>query len=314
MSTDWTKVGVSGTIFIWNPRINQYASFNSNNPSSATNGGSRYIGPGQAFFLKATSSNPVLNINELVKSSQFPDTLMFRNGLIQNQLRLTVSNAQMEISDEVVIGYDEFATESFEDAFDATKPILPDVPVNISAINDIGEEFSAHIFNAPDLESSEKVIPLNLNAIAGVYEFQASQLSSFGNGVSFYLKDEYKGTTTRLIEGLKIAIEVNENPASIKKGRLKLIIKSTQQQQEVLNEMQVWPNPSDGSMVNFSLGSTEQGDLKLYNILGAEVRSIAIKSAGNGIVQTNISELPSGVYTAVWTSGTQRLSARVTKK
>jgi hypothetical protein len=113
---------------------------------------------------------------------------------------------------------------------------------------------------------------------------------------------------------LKIAIEVNENPASIKKGRLKLIIKSTQQQQEVLNEMQVWPNPSDGSMVNFSLGSTEQGDLKLYNILGAEVRSIAIKSAGNGIVQTNISELPSGVYTAVWTSGTQRLSARVTKK
>ena len=314
MSTDWTKVGVSGTIFIWNPRINQYASFNSNNPSAATNGGSRYIGPGQAFFLKATASNPVLNINELVKSSQFPDTLMFRNGLIQDQLRLTISNTQMEISDEVVIGYDQFATESFEDAFDATKPILPDVNLNISAINDIGEELSAHIFNAPDLESSEKVIPLNLNAIAGVYEFQASQLSSFGNGVSFYLKDEYKGTTTRLIEGLKIAIEVNENPTSIEKGRLKLIIKSTQQQQNVLNEMQVWPNPSDGSMVNFSLGSTEKGVLKLYNVIGSEVRSIIINSNNDGFIQSDISELPCGVYTAVWTSGLQRLSAKLTKR
>lgn len=314
MSTDWTKIGVSGTIFIWNPRINQYASFNSNNPSAATNGGSRYIGPGQAFFLKATASNPVLNINELVKSSQFPDTLMFRNGLIQNQLRLTVASNQMEISDELVIGYDQFATESFEDAFDAIKPVFPDVPVNISAINDNGEELSAHIFNAPDLEFSEKVIPLHLNAVEGIYEFQASQLSSFGNGVSFYLKDEFKGTTTRLIEGLKIAIEVNENAASTQKGRLKLIIKSTQHQQDVVNEMQVWPNPSDGSMVNFSLGSIEQGELKLYNILGSEVRSISINSASNGIIQSSISDLPSGVYTAVWTSGTQRLSAKVTKK
>lgn len=314
MSADWNRTGVSGTIFIWNPRINQYASFNLNNPAAATNGGSRFIGPSQAFFLKATSSNPVLNINERVKSDQFPDTLLFRNGAIQNQLRLVVSNEQMEVEDEVVLGFDDYANESFEDAFDAAKPIFPDLALQFSARNDMGENLSAHIFNQPDLQNADKIIPLNLKAVNGVYIFEALQLGSFDPGVSFYLKDEYKQTTTKLADGLKLAIEVNTDSASSTDGRLKLIIRSNAKYLSTINDMLVWPNPSNGSQINFAVGSQETGDLKLYNILGSEVKSIKLNSSNSGIIQAEISDLSNGIYTAIWTSGNQRLSAKVTKR
>jgi hypothetical protein len=314
MSADWSRTGVSGTIYIWNPRINQYASFNLNNPAAATNGGSRFIGPSQAFFLKATSSNPVLNINERVKSDQFPDTLLFRNGAVQNQLRLVVSNEQLEVEDEVVFGFDDFASESFEDAFDAAKPNIPDLALQFSARNDFGENLSAHIFNQPDLLKGDKVIPLNLKAVNGVYIFEALQIGSFDSGVSFYLKDEYKQTTTKLTNGLKLAIEVNADSTSFVDGRLKLIIRSNEKHLSTINDMLVWPNPSDGSQINFAVGSQETGELKLFNILGSEVKSIKLSSSNSGIIQTDISELSSGIYTAIWTSGNQRLSAKVTKR
>ena len=314
MSTDWNRSGVSGTIYIWNPRINQYASFNLNNPAASTNGGSRYIGPGQAFFLKATDSSPILNINERVKTDQFPDTLLFRNGAIQNQLRLVVSNEQYEVEDEVVIGFDDFASEVFEDGFDAAKPVFPDLALQFSARNDLGENLSAHIFNQPDLVKNDKIIPLNLKAATGVYLFEALQLGSFDSDVTFYLKDEFKQTTTKLEQGLKLAIEVNSNPSSTSEGRLKLIIRSNKSQLSTINEMLVWPNPTDGSELNFAVGSQEKGELKLFNILGSEVKSIQLNTSNSGIIQTDVSDLSSGIYTAVWTSGTQRLSAKVTKR
>lgn len=314
MSADWNRTGVSGTIFIWNPRINQYASFNLNNPSAATNGGSRFIGPSQAFFLKATASNPVLNINERVKSDQFPDTLLFRNAAVQNQLRLVVSNEQLEIEDEVVLGFDDFASESFEDAFDAVKPIFPDLALQFSARNDLGENLSAHIFNQPNLLERDKVIPLSLKAVNGVYIFEALQLGSFDSGISFYLKDNYKHTTTKLTAGLKLAIEVNADTASSTDGRLELIIRSNEKHLSSINDMLVWPNPSDGTQLNFAIGSQEIGELKLYNMLGSEVKSIKLNSSNSGIIQADISELSNGIYTAIWTSGNQRLSAKVTKR
>jgi hypothetical protein len=314
MSSEWVRSGVAGTIFIWNPRVNQYASFNLNNPSAATNGGSRYIAPGQAFFLKSTASNPVLNINEKVKSSQFPDTILFRNGLIKNQLRLIVSNDPNEISDEVVIGFDDSATESFEDAFDALKPVFPNIPLQFSAVNDLGENLSAHIFSAPDFQNSEKTIPLNLNAVEGVYIFEASQLNSFEPEISIYLKDEFKGTTTRIVEGLKLAIEVNSDSLSKAIGRLKLIMKADKFNLETRNEMLVWPNPSDGTQVYFAVGNQEKGVLRIFDMLGAEVRNLQVSASGNGIVESNISDLLNGIYTAVWTSESQTLSGKISKK
>lgn len=314
MSTDWVRSGVSGTIYIWNPRVNQYASFNLNNPAAATNGGSRYIGPGQAFFLKATSSNPILNINERVKSDQFPDTLLFRNRAIRNQLRLVVSNEQLQVEDEIVLGFDDFASEAFEDAFDAAKPVIPDLALQFSAKNDLGENLSAHIFNQPDLQVNDKIIPLNLKAVNGVYIFESLQLGSFDSGVTFYLKDEYKKTTTKLEEGLKLALEVSSDSASFSENRLKLIIRSNEKQLSIINEMQVWPNPSDGVQINFAVGSQENGELKLFNILGSEVKSFILNASNSGIIQTDISDLSSGIYTAVWTSSSHRLSAKFSKR
>jgi hypothetical protein len=186
--------------------------------------------------------------------------------------------------------------------------------LQFSARNNFGENLSAHIFNQPNLLEGDKVIPLSLNAVNGVYIFEAHQLGSFDSGVSFYLKDNYKQTTTKLAAGLKLAIEVNADSASSADGRLELIIRSNEKHLSSINDMLVWPNPSDGTQINFAIGSQETGELKLYNMLGSEVKSIILNSSNSGIIQADISELSNGIYTAIWTSGNQRLSAKVTKR
>ena len=62
---DWKavrKIGnVEAVIRAWNPSMRQYSHFNG---EYGTNGGTRYIGPGQAFFVAATGANPAVIFTE----------------------------------------------------------------------------------------------------------------------------------------------------------------------------------------------------------------------------------------------------------
>jgi predicted acyl esterase len=72
---------------------------------------------------------------------------------------------------------------------------------------------------------------------------------------------------------------------------------------------QNYPNPFNPStVISYSLGSAEQVELKIYDILGREVRSLLneFKPAGNYSVEFNASGLASGVYFYTIAAGTFR--------
>jgi hypothetical protein len=313
MSSDWMRSGVSGTIYIWNPAMNQYASFNLNNPAAATNGGSRYIGPSQGFFLKATSNNPVLTINERVKSDQFADSSLFRLAAPENQLRLKVQNSDNTAGDEVLIQFDANATEQFEEQFDALKPLFPGVELSLSARNNNGDKFAAHVFNSPDLAASDKLIPIEFTGSEGVYTLLPQQIASFDSGLQFILEDAFTGLKTILNDGRAVAVEVNSEIQSKSPNRFMLRITAKKVNSNT-SHISIYPNPAISGKVNVYTGSNLNGSLRVYSICGTLLQEQRVYGAENGIQQFDTDQLPSGIYSIVWNDGVINLTAKLVKQ
>jgi hypothetical protein len=315
-SSEWTKSGIASTIYIWNPSINQYASYNSANPSAATNGGSRYIGPGQAFFIKSTANTPVLTAHESIKTSQFPDSLFFRMSAPQEQLRLMVKKHGSEIQDEAIIEFHDQASEAFNPTFDAFKPELPGMSLSFSLVNDLGEALSVHAFQKPDLSSEDKIIPVKINAEFGTYEITADQLETFGTEMQFFIEDRFNNTITQLEEGKSFVFDVNSNPETSTTGRLTIIIRQSKAIAafDNLSSIRVFPNPSNGENVQVMLPKIEKGSLEIFNMLGVNVLTKKIINSQSTIQLDNLNQLPAGVYTVIWNSSNGKYSERLTIK
>ncbi len=315
-SPEWTKTGISSTIYIWNPRINQYASYNSQNPGAATNGGSRYIGPGQGFFMKATENNPVLIAHEKIKSAQFPDTLLFRMSAAQSQLRLVINQKDSEVQDEAVLEFRNEASDAFEVNYDSHKPELPGMSLSFSLLNESGDALSVHAFAEPDMAQGDKIIPIRLKAEAGLYYISASQLESFGNNVSFYLEDRLMKSIVKLEEGKSYNITVESNQTTNSTGRLNLILRHEHANASSIvgSFIRVFPNPSNGSNVQVVLPKAGKGTLEIYSMLGTKLLTKSIDTAQNTIALDSINQLAAGIYTIVWNSSEGRYSELLTVK
>ena len=315
-SVEWTKNGISSTIYIWNPSINQYASYNSANPSAATNGGSRYIGPGQSFFIKSTANNPVLTAHETIKTSTFPDSLFFRMSAPQEQLRLMVKMLGSDIQDEAIIEFHDQASEAFNPTFDAFKPELPGMNLSFSLVNELGDLLSVHAFAKPNLSYADKIIPVKIKAESGTYEITAEQLESFGNEVQFFIEDRYNKIITKLEEGKRFTFEVNSNPETSQLGRLNIIIRQGKSNMSISenNSIRVFPNPSSGDNIQVMLPKAEKGAIEIFNMLGAKVASQNFETNQNTIQLENMNHVPAGVYTVVWNTSDGKFSDRLTIK
>lgn len=314
MSADWTRTGVSGTIYIWNPALNQYASFNMNNPAASTNGGSRYIGPSQGFFLKATSSNPALIINERVKSTQFADSTLFRLAEQREQLRLKVFNADESSGDEILVQFHSAASEHFEEELDALKPSLPEVEINFAAKNELGEKFAAHVFNKPDISVSDKLIPLELIAKNGFYTIIPEQLSTFDSNLHFILEDAFTGNHFELGEKQAIEIEITSEEASRASNRFTLRITENLRNKVHHSPISIFPNPTGGGYVKLVTGSKIAGTIQIFSMCGKQMGSISAVGAENGIQQVDVSNLAAGMYSVVWQDGNIREVAKFVKQ
>jgi hypothetical protein len=315
-SSEWTKNGISSTIYIWNPSINQYASYNSANPSAATNGGSRYIGPGQSFFIKSTANTPVLIAHETIKTSTFPDSLFFRISAPQEQLRLMVKMQDSDIQDEAIIEFHDQASEAFNPTFDAYKPELPGMNLSFSLVNELGDALSVHAFAKPNLTYTDKIIPVKIKAESGTYEITAEQLESFGNDVQFFIEDRYNKNITKLEEGKRFTFEVSSNPETSQLGRLNIIIRQGKSNMSISenNSIRVFPNPSNGDNIQIMLPKAEKGSIEIFNMLGAKIASQNFETNQNTIQLENMNQVPAGVYTVIWNTSDGKFSDRLTIK
>jgi hypothetical protein len=308
-SPEWTKANLASTIYIWNPRINQYAQYNTANPGASTNGGSRYIGPGQSFFMKAIANDPVLIANEKVKTSTFPDTLLFRMSAPENQLRLVLHNAEFESRDEIVLAFDKNSTEAYEPQFDNYKPKLPMTVSNFAFVNEIGEKLGVHTFVKPQ---TDKRIPLQLDANSGAFSLTAEQLFSFDSDIEFYLENIKTGELQKLKEASPIQINIGLGQEESLSNNYALVLKKTNQSATSINSgIRAFPNPTNGDLISVWVSENEQGTLEIFDLRGNLISKQTINPSGNTIKTSALKNAAGGMYTITWTSTGSRYSTRV---
>lgn len=210
----WTKTNVSGTI---HTRDNATSSFATFNGTTGTNGGTRYIATGQAFWVQTTSASPSLLAAESVKAPG-QVTNFFRESKPADLIRITLIKGTSR--DETVIHFREDATEKFDVNVDARK--LKNNVLNVSTLSQ--DQVDLAINSQPSFGcGSTKVLKLKIADVSiGNYTFNFSEFESFPDYVGIEFHDNLTRNTIRVRDINNYSFDVTEDPASIGSDRFTL--------------------------------------------------------------------------------------------
>jgi len=179
-STGWTKPALLGNaIYMYDNRLKRYAYYAA---GVNVNGGSRYIGSMQGFFVKmAAGGSGTLGLNNDVRVTSILHDVW--RTVENNLLRISINSEGY--SDETVICFREEASETFDNEWDAYKLANEDSIPSLSSVS-AQEEYA---INSLSTSLVNKTIPLQLDvAFNGTYTL-SSTTSGFENEESFYLED-----------------------------------------------------------------------------------------------------------------------------
>jgi len=191
-SSGWTKdpAKISNSVYIWPSGGSNYAAYVN---SVGTNGGSRYIPAGQAFFVKAIGASPVLTMNNDVRVHN--SQAFNKDGeLIPDLLRILATGN--DFKDEAVVRFTENATASADADFDAWKMYGTEGAPQLYSLAEDNEMLA--INSLPLLETSY-IVPLNFEMSANKQvTFTFKNIESFDPSVNIILKDELNNQTVNL--------------------------------------------------------------------------------------------------------------------
>jgi hypothetical protein len=223
-ASGWTKTGLDNTIYLTDngaraggPEI--IATFNG---TVGTNGGSRYIAMGQAFFVKSNGGPINFSSTEAVKAPG-ASTVFFREMSPANVLRVALQ--QGAFSDEVVIHFREDATPAFDPNVDAYKRMNTSF-INLSTLLPDGSRLV--INSLPDaFADCGSTIKLDVaNTEPGTYALRFSDIESFKSNISISLYDAFLNRHIPVSNQSTYSFEVGDNPASMGEDRFSLLVSS----------------------------------------------------------------------------------------
>jgi hypothetical protein len=221
-ASGWTKTGITNTIYMtdnggYTGGPTRYATFNG---TVGTNGGSRYIPMGQAFFIKSNGGPINFRSTEAVKAPGAATTF-FREAEPENVLRIALRQGDM--TDETVIHYRKDATASFDADMDAYK-MANDV-MNLSSMLQDGAQLAINSVPASAADACGSVIKLNVTDVEpGSYDLYFSNLESFTDKMYITLHDAFLGKSVRVNNTTAYTFEVVADSASIGAERFSLIM------------------------------------------------------------------------------------------
>jgi hypothetical protein len=217
-ASGWTKTNLTSTIYM-NDNGGSTSQFATWNGTTGTNGGSRYIAMGQAYWVKANGSGaPALSLNENTKVAG-TQTIFFREAAPENLVRVTMIKGTTR--DETVIHFRNDATEDFDDYADALK--LANKTFNLSSK---GADKSLAINSLPIFECSREVKLDVENATKGDYRFDFTEFESFAENIEITLTDNYTTYVFDVRNGGSYNFSVTTNQSSYGANRFKLNFKA----------------------------------------------------------------------------------------
>jgi len=209
-SPNWTKSNINGAIYIWNPDLQQYATYVPGwTPGTGigTNGGSRYIASHQAFMVEASAS-PTLIAHENVKAVVSETFIKQGTPITPDVFGLNVS-APNGFQDQALMRVHSDGIVAFNKDLDAHKinSNNPSVP-NMSIAWD-NENYAIKSFNT---YNSEITIPIKVLAgIDGMHQLSFTNNSVFSDMACVLLEDLYNDSIIDLRTALTYNVYLDDS-------------------------------------------------------------------------------------------------------
>jgi hypothetical protein len=190
-SPNWSKTKINNAIYIWNPELQQYASWVA---GVSVNGGSNLIASSQSFWIQANGSNPALSCNENVKVSSDVPFLRPSATSTFNDLKLSIYGNGY--SDETLIRFGSSTTNGYDTDSDARKLFssndqVPGIASQDSTLTDMS------VNSLPEINSLVHIPVKTLVHVAGNYTLQVDS-SSLLAGYCLVLEDLATGAKMNL--------------------------------------------------------------------------------------------------------------------
>ncbi|MCG3164761.1 MAG: hypothetical protein POELPBGB_00520 [Bacteroidia bacterium] len=294
----WVKQHITNSIYLWDPATEQFTSYNG---TVGTNGGTRYIAPFQAFFVVANDYFPM--ISAMQTSRVTSATTFYKTDEVTELIRLKVTNSNGQ-QDETVVYFDLNGSQDL-DVYDSykIKSMSPTVPMLASRLGN--ENISINVLPG---YTTETVIPLIFESLAGNFSITAAELLGFGNGNPVYLQDAYAGTITEITENFQYDFTASDND----ENRFAIVFNSPMITSVNENEKPVKFYESNGQIIiEGEVISGTNSQFSMYNSAGQTIISSQQVQLAGGRCAVSIPELADGIYIVKLQNGNTEQTGRI---
>ncbi len=320
---NWTKTNIESTIYVWDPAANggngEYLTWNGTTGTLGTG----LIAPFQGFWVKASTSSPVLKVTTAAKTTGGAFLRKEANktpgGTDSPLITLELTAQGLEKETSIMFSPEGSKDKDVLDAYE----LLPLTENRIELHTLLPDGTALSINNLPGVLTNRIKIPITVGGyfegqpIVGDFKLRAINLDNLSDEWLLILTDNETGEEIDLLNtefyeffhatsgNAKVAHPNSRQKLTQKNSlatRFTLLITTEEIEANIpriafLN--QNYPNPFNPSTV-IEYGVSEDGfvELDIFDILGRKVRTVvsAPRNAGNYSVTINALDLASGIY------------------
>jgi hypothetical protein len=298
--------------YVWDPMINTRGGYvtvdltdGSNAQGSST--ASKFLGPGQAFFIESKTASPTLNFSEDIKVTDPKNkTAESNNKTIQSQLKLELLDDSVTLIDGFKIKFDDKGNNSI-DLADAEKLLNLDENLAIDK-NEVLLSVESRAF--PIEEERMGLFIDNWRA----FEYSLRLTSQNLEQVDIIIIDSYLDTKTLLSDGDVYSFTVDptiEESINAYRFEIAFSMESLSASEFDTAQLQLYPNPVQNEFKIKTPWTGEELMVEIYNLVG---QKIAHQSFNSETIQMDTSNWSQGVYVVKVKKGKEVFTTKMIKQ
>jgi len=289
---------------VWIPTLTNIYAVYDLTLQSGTNGASRYIMPGQAFYIQAKAPD-VLKFTENCKvNSIMAPRVMSAEKSVRNSaglfeyIKLRVAGGKDNTSDEAIIVFTDGSTSSTT-AEDAV--LISDAN---SLIGSISSDNSTLAINYLPKVGSDLNVKLKVSGNeSGTFELKIPEATIHGFA-DILIKDNYTSAIRSIKNGSAYSFIIDpKTTATYGADRFVLLFKGKSEStsntkdlnKEAEEKMQVFPNPVSDNLQIRLTNNGQPVEVRIFNTAGELVQKAAY-SGGADLITINVASLQPGTY------------------
>jgi hypothetical protein len=306
LSTNATNIQ-SAYYYIWDPTLNTRGAYVTvdlaNNTNASGSAANKFLQPGQACFIKTTTSGAASIIfTEGAKGTALTNTFKTTANETYLNIKLYQSDSFMHnatVADAVRVRLDPIFNNALDES-DATKALNQDENI---AINSSGQLLGIEARNLPLLADT---ISLELNQYRNTKYLLKLETNNFNN-LQAVLIDRYNQNHSAInssaIPTLYSFVVDPNVPASMASDRFFIQLKpNTSTHAEALEQRKpnfiLYPNPNDGKVLSLAFNAMEGQNVQItiLNLLGQKLYAKKVFIPSNAFTWTDEMQLQPGCY------------------